>query len=309
MTENIKQKPSIVISNLTKKYSGTPKPSLENLSLYVNPGEAYGFLGPNGAGKSTAIRTLLNFIQPTSGNAQILGLDIVKDSVEIRKSVGYLSGDFAFYPKMTGAEYLSYMGELQTPDSKKYVEELIKRFKAEPNKKMGALSRGNRQKFGIIQAFMHRPEILILDEPTSGLDPLMQEEFYKIVEESKGRGSAIFMSSHILAEVQKMCDRIGIIREGKLVDETSIEAVTNTASQTFDMTFAGKSPVSDIKKIKGAKVVSSSQNTLTVHMHGELAPLFKVLSNYNVTKLDARNLDLEELFLGFYSDENEDKNK
>jgi ABC-2 type transport system ATP-binding protein len=291
----------IVINNLTKQYQGTSKPSLQNLTLHVNAGEVYGFLGPNGAGKSTAIRTLLNFIQPTSGNASILNLDIVKDSVEIKKHVGYLSGDFAIYPKMTGANYLEYLGELQPPESKKYVQDLIKRLKAEPTKRMGDLSRGNRQKFGIIQAFMHKPDILILDEPTSGLDPLMQEEFYKLVLEAKERGAAVFMSSHILSEIQRMCDRVGIIRDGKLVDERNISDMTAQASQTFDISFNGKVPLSELKKIKSAKLVESTDSSVTIHMHGELAPLFKILSTCEVTKIDARNLDLEELFLGFYS--------
>lgn len=293
----------IVVNNLTKQYSGAPKPSLQNLTLHVNAGEVYGFLGPNGAGKSTAIRTLLNFIQPTSGSATILDLDIVKSSVDIKKSVGYLSGDFAIYPKMTGAKYLEYMGELQPAVSKEYVQELIIRLKAEPEKKMGDLSRGNRQKFGIIQAFMHRPDILVLDEPTSGLDPLMQEEFYKLVAEAKERGAAVFMSSHIMSEIQRMCDRVGIIREGKLVDERTIADMAAQASQTFDITFNGKIPLSELKKIKSAKVVDTKDSSVTVHMHGELAPLFKVLASHEVIKIDARNLDLEELFLGFYTDE------
>ncbi len=300
-SETTKRK--IVVNNLTKQYSGTSKPSLDNLTLHVNSGEVYGFLGPNGAGKSTAIRTLLNFIQPTSGKAAILDLDIVKDSVEIKKSVGYLSGDFAVYPKMTGTNYLEYMGELQPPVSKQYVQELVKRLKAEPEKRMGDLSRGNRQKFGIIQAFMHKPDILILDEPTSGLDPLMQEEFYKLILEAKERGAAVFMSSHIMSEIQKMCDRVGIIRDGKLVDERTIADMATQASQTFDVTFNGKVPLSELKKIKAARIVDNKDSNVTIHMHGELAPLFKVLSNHEVTKMDARNLDLEELFLGFYSEE------
>lgn len=297
----------IGIKKLTKQYPKTNKPSLKNLSLHVNGGEVYGFLGPNGAGKSTAIRTLLNFIQPSSGSATILGLDIIKDSVEIKKSVGYLSGDFATYNKMTGANYLEFMGELQPPTSKQYVKELISRLKAEPAKKMSDLSRGNKQKFGIIQAFMHQPDILILDEPTSGLDPLMQEEFYSLVQESKDRGAAIFMSSHIMSEVQRMCDRVGIIREGKLIEEKNIADMSNDASQTFDISFNGKVPIADLKKIKSAKVVSVDESSVTVHMHGELAPLFAVLAKNEVTKIDARNLDLEEMFLSFYSDKGVEK--
>lgn len=291
---------AIELDKLTKKYGASDKIALNSVSLHVDSGEVYGFLGPNGAGKSTAIRTILNFIQPSSGSASILGLDIVKDSVEIKKQVGYLSGDFAAYPKMTGAQFLDYMGDLQSPSSKKYTDELIKRFKAEPNKKLGTLSRGNLQKFGIIQAFMHQPKIIILDEPTSGLDPLMQQEFYDLVNESKSGGAAVFMSSHILSEVQKTCDRIGIIREGKLVDERKISEMSLEASQTFDITFKGKVPTSDIKKVKGVRVSDERNDGLTIHMHGKLSDLFAVLAKSDVTKIDARNLDLDELFLGFY---------
>lgn len=290
----------IVIDKLSKRYSSTKKLALDNVSLHINSGEVYGFLGPNGAGKSTAIRTLMNFIQPSSGSATILNLDIVKDSVAIKKSVGYLSGDFAVYPKMTGAQYLNYMGDLQPPASKKYIDELIKRLKAEPNKKLGELSRGNRQKFGIIQAFMHQPQILILDEPTSGLDPLMQEEFYKLLAEAKSRGAATFMSSHILSEVQRTCDRVGIIRDGKLIEERIIAEMELEASQTFDISFSGNVPTADLKKISGAKITIVDKSSVTVHMHGKLAPLFSVLAKNDVTKIDVRNLDLEELFLGFY---------
>ena len=293
---------SISISNLSKKYPGAKQFSLKDVSLEVQPGEVYGFLGPNGAGKSTTIRTLLNFIQPTSGQATILDKDIVSAAVEIKKHIGYLSGDFAVYPKMTGEQFLSYMGALQPPVSHKYVKELATRLKAQPSKKMGDLSRGNRQKFGIIQAFMHQPDVLILDEPTSGLDPLMQEQFNELIKEAKDRGCAIFMSSHILSEVQKTCDRLGIIRNGKLVDEQNISDLENKASQTFDITFADKPPLAELKKIPKAKVTSAKGNEVTIHMPKDLQNLFKVLAKHKVVALDARSLDLEDLFLTFYED-------
>lgn len=291
----------IVLNKLTKQYPGTAKPSLKDISLHVNYGEVYGFLGPNGAGKSTAIRTLLNFIQPTSGTATIKGLDVVKDSVEIKKSIGYLSGDFAIYPKMTGANYLNFMSDLQPPTTKKYMEELLTRFKAEPSKKMGELSRGNRQKFGIVQAFMHQPDVIILDEPTSGLDPLMQEEFYKLISESKERGASVFISSHIMAEVQRICDRLGIIRNGKLVDEMVIADLEKKAAQSFIIIFADKPPIPELKKIPGSKVEIKNDNSVLVHMRGELKGLFKVLAKHDVNNIDAQNVDLENTFLSFYS--------
>lgn len=290
----------IVISGLSKQYKKAEKLAIDNLSLEVKPGEVYGFLGPNGAGKSTAIRTLLNFIQPTSGGATILGYDIVKDNTAIKKHVGYLSGDFAVYPKMTGEQYLKYMAELQPLKTKDYDKKLKKRLKAQLDKPLGELSRGNRQKIGLIQALMHKPKVLILDEPTSGFDPLIQEEFYTIIKEAKAKGAVIFISSHILSEVQKVCDRVGIIREGKLIVERSISEMAIEAAQTFDIIFSGKVPIAELKKVKGVKVNSHNKNHVTIHIHGQLAPLFSLLSKYEVIGIDTRGLDLEEMFMDFY---------
>lgn len=294
---------AIDIQKLSKRYGKSDVFALKDLTLKVQSGEVYGFLGPNGAGKSTAIRLLMNFIQPTEGTATILGKNIVDDSVEVKKSIGYLTSDTGTYKKMTGRQYLTYLDELQTASSKKYKDDLAKRFKADLDKKLGDLSRGNRQKISIIQAFMHQPQILILDEPTSGLDPLMQEEFYAIVRESKQRGATIFTSSHIMSEVQKMCDRVGIIREGKLISESRISELSNEAAQTFDITFAKSPPLAKLKSVKGVKSVSSQGNKVTLHMHGKLSPLLKELSNHDVLALDTQQLDLEEIFMGFYQDE------
>ncbi len=291
---------AIDCKNLTKRYRGTKVDALHDLTIHVKAGEIYGFLGPNGAGKSTTIRTLMNFIQPTSGSATIMGKDIVADSVTIKRSVGYLSGDLSMYLKMTGAQFLEYMGELQPPVSQAYRKELIKRFQAELHKPLGELSRGNRQKIGIVQAFMHQPAVLILDEPTSGLDPLMQEEFYELLTEARQRGAAVFSSSHILGEVQKMCDRVGIIREGRLIAERSIADLAQEAAQTFDIVFKDKPPIGKLKQIKGTKETSVHGNTVTLHFHGELRPLFTELAQHDILKLDTQNLDLEEIFLRFY---------
>ncbi|HVV67074.1 MAG TPA: ABC transporter ATP-binding protein [Candidatus Saccharimonadales bacterium] len=294
---------AIDCQGLTKRYRGTHIDALSDLTIQVRAGEIYGFLGPNGAGKSTTIHTLLNFIQPTRGRATILGKDIVKNSVEIKRSVGYLSGDLAMYLKMTGSQFLEYMGDLQPAVSKTYRAELIKRFQADMHKPLGNLSRGNRQKIGIVQAFMHQPDVLILDEPTTGLDPLMQEEFYELLHESKQRGAAIFSSSHILGEVQKMCDRVGIIREGKLVTERSIADLAREAAQTFDIVFKNDPPVSKLKRIKGVEHITVHGNTVTLHFHGELKPLFAELAAHDILKVDTQNLDLEEIFLRFYKKE------
>lgn len=294
--------PAIQITKLSKRYGRSEKYALRDLSLQVQPGEVYGFLGPNGAGKSTAIRLLMNFIQPSAGSASILGLDVVEDSVEIKKSIGYLSSDAGMYRKMTGRQFLDYMSELQPAVSTKYRNDLVKRLKADPSKKLGELSRGNRQKIGIIQAFMHQPQILVLDEPTSGLDPLMQEVFYELVKEARQRGASVFASSHILSEVQKMCDRVGIIREGKLVGEREIAEMAQEAAQTFDISFAAKPPLANLKKLPGVRKIAQEGNSISLHFHGKLGPLLTELAKYDVTAIDTRQLDLEEVFLAFYQE-------
>jgi ABC-2 type transport system ATP-binding protein len=292
---------SIQIENLTKRYHGAKVASLQGLTLQVAPGEIYGFLGPNGAGKSTTIRTLMNFIQPTSGSAQILGQDVVTDSVAIKQSVGYLSSDMAMYPKMTGKQFLRYMSQLQGQSDVAYQRELIRKLGADTGKRLGDLSRGNRQKFAIVQAFMHRPDVLILDEPSSGLDPLMQEAFYDLLREAKARGAAIFMSSHFLNEVQKVCDRVGIIRDGQLITERNIADMERDAAHTFEVTFAGKPPLKELERLKGAQIATHDDRHATIHVQGELPPLLAVLARHNVVQLEARQLDLEELFMQFYT--------
>ncbi len=290
----------IAINELSKRYGRADRLALDSLSLDVRAGEVYGFLGPNGAGKSTTIRLLMHFLQPTGGRATILGQDIVKDSVAIKRSVGYLAGDLAMYPKMTGRQYLAYMRELQPGATNTHLRELSQRLKADLGKPLGVLSRGNRQKIGIIQAFMHLPKVLILDEPSSGLDPLMQEVFYELIGEAKQRGSAIFMSSHTLSEVQKICDRVGIIREGKLVGERNIAEMAQEAAQYFDVTFMDQPPLSELKALKGVRITYHHDQTVTLHVQGKLGPLFAVLAKYDTTKVATRDLDLEEVFLHFY---------
>lgn len=294
--------PSVKINKLSKQYPGVDKFSLKNLSIQLYPGEVYGFLGPNGAGKSTAIRTLMGFIKPTSGTATINGYDIEHQSLQVKQSVGFLSGDLALYPKMTGRQYISYLSELQGSCDKQYTRTLAKRLQANLERPLGELSRGNRQKIGIIQAFMHKPSILILDEPTSGLDPLVQETFFELIREAKQRRATVFMSSHVLSEVQKICDKVGIIREGKLIAEKNISEMAYDAAQTFDIVFTEAAPLADLKKIKGIKIVSHSNSQVRVHINGKLSNLFAVLAQHEVRSIDAHNLDLEEAFIHFYKE-------
>lgn len=296
----VSEDPSILAEGLSKRYPGSKTFALRDLNLRIMPGEVYGFLGPNGAGKSTTIRTLMNFIQPTSGRAQILGSNIVKQAVEIKKKIGYLPGELNLYYRMSGRNFLAYMSELQPPRRVGYRRELANIFDANLDMRIGKLSKGNRQKIGLIQAFMHEPDVLILDEPTSGLDPLMQENFFELVRQTKARGATLFISSHNLSEVQKMCDRVGFIREGRLISEQVISEFVESAVQTFDIAFAGHAPLAEIKRLAGIKAVSNSPRHVTVHIRGDLAPFFRLLAKHKVHTLDRRETSLEEEFLKFY---------
>jgi ABC-2 type transport system ATP-binding protein len=289
-------------TTLTKKYKGTPAPALDGLTLQVVAGEVYGFLGANGAGKSTTIRTLLGFLNPTSGSAQICGLDIIKDSVAVKRHIGYLSGDVALYPKVTGHELFAYLSKLQQKDTSEYLKELIKRFEAEPEKPIGELSKGNRQKIGVIQALMHQPDVLILDEPTSGLDPLMQEVFYDSIREASARGAAVFVSSHNLAETQRMCDRIGIIKHGKLIREQSIKDDTSLGAPTFRVVLGSDKPAEKLRTSKILKVVSLKGNVAILQPTGSIAEALKELGEYDIKNFTTEQLNLEDEFLEYYGD-------
>ena len=291
---------AIAAYNLSKRYAKAKNFAVRGVDFDIKNGEVYGFLGPNGAGKTTTIRMLMNFIQPTAGEAKVLDLDSVNDSVEIKSKVGYLSGEISFYNKMTGQQFLEYMSQLQPPQNSNFRRQLIRLFQFSPSQKIGALSKGNRQKLGIIQAFMHEPEVLILDEPTGGLDPLMQEAFYELVRETKARGATRFISSHNLSEVQKMCDRVGFIRSGRLISEQTVGTFSKQSSQIFDISFAADAPVAELRRISGIKVNVHTPRFVSVKVKGDLTPLFAILSRHKVNSLDRRESSLEEEFLGFY---------
>lgn len=291
---------AIDIQKLSKRYGQSPVYALKDLTLQIHPGEVYGFLGPNGAGKTTTIRTLLNFLQPTSGQAKILNLDIVNESVAIKSKVGFLSGEFSLYRKMTGQDFLTYMAELQPLKHIEYKTQLIQTFEVPLNKTLETLSKGNKQKIGLLQAFMHEPEVLILDEPTSGLDPLMQEEFFKLINHVKSNGTAVFVSSHNLTEALRMCDRVGFIREGQLVGEETIANLQAKAAHAFVITFSGKAPLADLRKLKNAEITPRNDQIVRVHLEGDLSPLFAVLAKHKVSRLDPEEASLELEFLRFY---------
>lgn len=296
-------KPAIETFGLSKRYAKGDDFAVHKLNITIMPGEVYGFLGPNGAGKSTTIRLLMNFIRPTEGHAQILGLDIVNDSVEIKKGIGYLPGEFAFYPNLSGRQFLSYMASLQPPKHKNFVGELARLFDVPLSRRLGALSKGNRQKIAVIQAFAAEPEVMILDEPTSGLDPLMQEVFYEQVRAAKARGATVFFSSHDLSEVQKICDRVGFIRGGQLIAEQTIGQLSKSAVQTYHISFAGQAPLADLKRLRGVKLSANTPRHVTIKIRGDLRPLFSLLSKCRVNAIDRQEIDLEEEFLHYYKGE------
>ncbi len=300
----------IELKQLSKQYKGTNTFAIQDVSLQVAAGEVYGFLGPNGAGKSTTIRCLLNFIQPTNGTATVLGYDIVRSSVAVKKHVGYLAGDVSLYRDMSGQQFLQYMATLQPPKHPGYVRTLTRDFRAELNKPIATLSKGNRQKIGLLQAMMHEPEVLILDEPTSGLDPLMQEVFFTHIGEAKARGASIFFSSHNLPEVRRICDRIGFIKDGQLIAERSIAQLANLASHTFDIMFASKAPIAELKKLKQVQVTTTTDPArVTVAVHGALKPFLQLLAAQSVLQLDQRAVDLEDEFMHLYQKEAKKRSK
>lgn len=294
---------SIQTNQLSKTYAGSKQPALSNLSLGVAEGEVYGFLGPNGAGKSTTIRTLLNFIQPSDGTATILGHDSVKDSVELRKHTGYLSGDVALYPKVTGAQLFGYLGRLQGGVDTKYLQKLEETFEAQLHKPIGSLSKGNRQKIGLIQALMHKPKVLILDEPTSGLDPLMQERFYDVIAEAKADGAAIFLSSHSLPEAQHLCDRVGIIRAGQLVREATIAELTADVRPIFAVVFKKKPTKAMFAKATALEVLSIHGASVRLRTTGSIQAALKSLSMFDIVSMTVETDQLEDQFMSYYESE------
>ncbi len=289
---------SISTHNLSKMYPGTSQKALDKLNLEVHAGEVYGFLGANGAGKTTTIRLLLNFIQPTSGTATINGLDIVKESVAVKKQVGYLAGDIALWPKVTGQQMFDYLMQLQGQDCRPYLHELIQKFEADPTKKIGELSKGNKQKIGLIQALMHQPDVLIMDEPTSGLDPLMQEVFYAEIRAAAARGGAVLVSSHNLAEAQRMCDRVGIIKHGRLIREQVIKDDHQLGAAVFRVVFKGDTP----KIGKALKVISKQGATAVLQPTGTLAAALAELARHDIISLTSEQLNLEDEFMEYYGD-------
>jgi ABC-2 type transport system ATP-binding protein len=291
-----------VVINTTRltKYYGAQL-GISEVDLAVNRGEVFGYLGPNGAGKTTTIRTLLDFIRPTGGSAAIFGLDARQSSVAIHRRIGYLNGELSLYDDMTGADLLRYLGNLRGGLDWKYVQELAARFQCDLPRRIQGLSLGNKQKLGLLQAFMHKPELLILDEPTNGLDPLMQHEFYDLLNETKKEGRTIFLSSHILPEVEKVCDRVGIIRQGKLITVETIESLKSHSIRQLEIHFAAPVPKENFVNIPGVRDIIIRDNLLTCTVVGSLDALVKAAARFEVVNIISHEASLEDIFMTYYS--------
>jgi polyether ionophore transport system ATP-binding protein len=288
--------PAIRAQALTKRYGDTL--ALDALDLTVQPGEVYGYLGPNGSGKTTTIRLLLGLHRPTGGGSELFGIDAWRDPVAAHRRVAYVAGEPFLWPSLTSAETFAYLERLRGGSDRAYRDLLVERFQLDPHKKVRALSKGNRQKVQLVAAFATRADLLILDEPTSGLDPLMEVAFRETVREATQLGQTIFLSSHILSEVEALCDRVGILRAGRLVDEGTLAELRHLGSQTIEVTFAGPAP--DLDGLPGVRVVSAGPNALRCEVSGSVGPLVAALAEHSVVALTSREPSLEEIFLHHY---------
>jgi ABC-2 type transport system ATP-binding protein len=288
--------PAIRTEGLSKRYGSTL--ALDGLDLTVGEGEVYGYLGPNGSGKTTTIRLLLGLHRPSGGRAELFGLDAWGDPVAAHRRVAYVAGEPFLWPSLTGAETLEFLARLHGGTDTSYRDLLVERFQLETRKKIRALSKGNRQKVQLIAALATRAELLLLDEPTSGLDPLMEVAFRDCVKEAKERGQTVFLSSHILSEVEALCDRVGILRDGKLVDEGTLAELRHLAVQTVEVTFAGQAP--ELRPLPGVQMQSAGPNALRFEVSGSVGPLIAELSGHPVATLSSREPSLEEIFLHHY---------
>ncbi|MDP9236189.1 MAG: ABC transporter ATP-binding protein [Chloroflexota bacterium] len=281
---------------LTKRYGDTV--AVNDLSLSVRQGEVYAFLGPNGSGKTTTIRVLLGLHRATSGDAKIFGIDAWRDPVAAHKRVAYVAGEPSLWPHLSGREILEFLGRMHGSVDTTYRQALIGRFELDPDKRIRALSKGNRQKVQLIAALATRADLLVLDEPTSGLDPLMEVAFRESVREATARGQTVFLSSHILSEVEALCDRVGILREGRLVDEGALADLRHLSSQTIEITFDGHAP--EIAALDGVVCRRVGDNTLRCDVAGGVGPLLATLAGQPVVTLRSREPSLEEIFLHYY---------
>jgi len=288
---------------LTKRYGSLE--ALAPLDLEVKKGEELGYLGPNGAGKTTTLRLWLGLIKPSGGSAEIFGMDAQKQKAAVHARIAYVPGEATLWPSLTGAETLHLLGKVHGQVDQAYRQQLIKRFQFEPNKKIRAYSKGNRQKINLIAAFATRADLLLLDEPTSGLDPLMEQAFRECVVEATSRGQTVFLSSHILDEVEALCDRVAILRAGKLVEVGTLAEMRHLSALTVEATFAGMPP--DVSHLQGVRNVKVAGHVMTLQVHGSIDAVLSVIAAAHPKSLLSREPSLEELFLTLYGAEEEQR--
>jgi ABC-2 type transport system ATP-binding protein len=292
-------------NRLTKSYGRNR--GILAVTFAIQEGEVFGFLGPNGAGKTTTMRTLMGLLHANSGSAMIGDLDCWKESTAVKKLVGYLPGEFAFDPGLRGAQIIEYLGHLRGGVDQAYVRQLVERLGLDPSKRFREYSHGNKQKVGLVQAFMHKPRLLILDEPTSGLDPLNQQEFYRMVAEVRAEGRTVFLSSHILPEVEHTCDRVAIIREGRLVKIDHVSSLKDIHQHDVEISFPGPASVDWFKHVAGVVSVAqgADERTLQLNVQGALTEIIRIAGDHHATNMATREPSLEEVFLRFYEPEQE----
>ncbi len=283
---------------LTKAYGS--QRGIIDVDLSVAEGEVFGFLGPNGAGKTTTIRTLLDLIRPTSGKAFVFGIDTTADPVAIHKRIGYIPGEFALYDRLTGGQTIQYFANLRGGVDRAYQQALIERLEIDPSRRFKELSKGNKQKIGLVIALQHRPELLILDEPTSGLDPLVQQTFYTLVREARSEGRSVFLSSHILSEVERTCDRVAIIREGALVKVDSVEGLRDLAHHQVELRFTDGVPSEAFASLPGVSELVVDDHVLRMRVAGPITPVVQAAARYELLDFVSREPTLEETFLAQY---------
>jgi len=298
-------KPIINVYGLTKDYGNNK--GIFDLTFCVGEGEVFGYLGPNGAGKTTTIRHLMGFLTPDRGCSQILGMDTRTRSSEIMKQLGYLPGEIAFFDQMTGLEFLKFMGEMRGLVDTKFRDKLVDLFQLDTGGKIRKMSKGMKQKLGIICAFMHDPKVLILDEPTSGLDPLMQKVFTDLILEEKSRGKTILMSSHIFEEIERTCDRVGIIKNGRLVAIENMNDIKKKRRKTFDVTFENPLAAAEFVRSNDFDIMDVNENIVKLSIMGNVTEFIKALNYHTVLDLNIESSGLENIFMYYYGDTESEK--
>jgi len=293
--------PAVLTERLTKRYG--LRIGIDSLDLEIRSGEVFGFIGPNGAGKTTTLRLLLDLIHPTGGRAQVLGLDCHKDSVAIRRSVGYLPGDFGLDTRMTGRDLLGYFGRLRGLSDLGIAPQLAARLGLDLDLPMGRLSRGNRQKVGLVQALFHQPPLLILDEPTTGVDPLVQDTFLQVLREARDEGRTVFLSSHILSEVERVCDRVAIVRGGKLAALETTDSLLEKRRKRVTMTFTAPVEGATFAKLPGVSEVRVDDKTVSLRLHDGIDAVVKAAARHTLVDMSIIHPTLDEIFMSYYEEQ------